>query len=68
MGLNNAMLKFLNGFENTAISPNENYARELYELFALGEGNGSTIGQNTQSNSADVYQVGNMNTSSIYQN
>ena len=38
MGLNNAMLKFLNGFENTAGSPNENYARELYELFALGEG------------------------------
>jgi uncharacterized protein (DUF1800 family) len=42
MGLNNAMLKFLNGFENTAGSPNENYARELYELFALGEGNGYT--------------------------
>ena len=42
MGLDNAMLKFLNGFENTAISPNENYARELYELFALGEGNGYT--------------------------
>ena len=42
MGLNNAMLKFLNGFDNTAGSPNENYARELYELFALGEGNGYT--------------------------
>ncbi len=42
MGLDNAMLKFLNGFENTAGSPNENYARELYELFALGEGNGYT--------------------------
>ena len=23
-------------------SPNENYARELYELFTLGEGNGYT--------------------------
>ena len=42
MGLDEAMLKFLNGFENTAGSPNENYARELYELFALGEGNGYT--------------------------
>ena len=42
MGVDNAMLKFLNGFENTAVSPNENYARELYELFALGEGNGYT--------------------------
>ena len=42
MGLNDAMLKFLNGFESTSASPNENYARELYELFALGEGNGYT--------------------------
>jgi len=42
MGKNEAMLKFLNGFENTAVSPNENYARELYELFTLGEGNGYT--------------------------
>jgi uncharacterized protein (DUF1800 family) len=42
MGKNDAMLKFLNGFENTAGSPNENYARELYELFTLGEGNGYT--------------------------
>ena len=42
IGLDSAMLKFLNGFENTAGSPNENYARELYELFTLGEGNGYT--------------------------
>ncbi len=42
MGLEGAMLKYLNGFENTAGSPNENYARELYELFALSEGNGYT--------------------------
>ena len=42
IGLNGAMLKFLNGFENTAGSPNENYARELFELFTLGEGNGYT--------------------------
>lgn len=42
IGLDEAMLKFLNGFDNTAGSPNENYARELYELFALGEGNGYT--------------------------
>ena len=42
MGLDGAMLKFLNGFENTSGSPNENYARELYELFTLGEGNGYT--------------------------
>lgn len=42
IGRNPAMLLFLNGFENTNQNPNENYARELYELFTLGEGNGYT--------------------------
>lgn len=37
-----AMLFFLNGFENRRESPNENYARELFELFTLGEDNGYT--------------------------
>ena len=37
-----AMLFFLNGFENTKQNPNENYARELFELFTLGENNGYT--------------------------
>lgn len=40
MGLAPAMLRYLNGYENKKNSPNENYARELYELFTLGEGNG----------------------------
>jgi uncharacterized protein (DUF1800 family) len=37
-----AMLLWLSGTENTLRSPNENYARELMELFTLGEGNGYT--------------------------
>ena len=37
-----AMLFYLNGFENTRENPNENYARELFELFTLGENNGYT--------------------------
>lgn len=37
-----AMLFFLNGFENTRENPNENYGRELFELFTLGENNGYT--------------------------
>jgi uncharacterized protein (DUF1800 family) len=32
-----AMLLYLNGNENIAGSPNENYARELQELFTVGE-------------------------------
>ncbi|MEZ0483268.1 DUF1800 domain-containing protein [Fibrella aquatica] len=31
-----AMLRFLNGNENEAGNPNENYARELQELFTMG--------------------------------
>ncbi|WP_299220934.1 DUF1800 domain-containing protein [uncultured Aquimarina sp.] len=42
IGLSSAMLIYLNGFENIKDSPNENYARELYELFTLGVDNGYT--------------------------
>lgn len=42
IGKSSAMLVFLNGVQNTRIEPNENYARELYELFMLGQGNGYT--------------------------
>ncbi len=42
VGESSAMLLYLNGFENTNNSPNENYARELYELFTLGLNNGYT--------------------------
>ena len=37
-----AMLLWLNGSENTKWAPNENYARELMELFTLGAGRGYT--------------------------
>lgn len=42
IGTTPAMLVFLNGVQNTRFQPNENYARELYELFTLGEGNDYT--------------------------
>ncbi|MFK5959620.1 MAG: DUF1800 domain-containing protein [Lutibacter sp.] len=42
IGLAPAMLIFLNGYQNSAAEPNENYARELYELFTLGVNNGYT--------------------------
>jgi uncharacterized protein (DUF1800 family) len=34
-----SMLRYLNGNTNVAGSPNENYARELMELFTIGRGN-----------------------------
>ena len=42
VGVNSTMLVYLNGFENTSNNPNENYARELFELFTLGENNNYT--------------------------
>ncbi|MCK0155675.1 DUF1800 domain-containing protein [Cellulophaga sp. F20128] len=42
IGLTDAMLYYLDGVYNNGNNPNENYARELYELFTLGEGNNYT--------------------------
>lgn len=42
MGTTPAMLIYLNGVQSTRFNPNENYARELYELFTLGRDNGYT--------------------------
>ena len=39
---NPAMLVWLSGTDNRKDAPNENYGRELMELFTLGEGNGYT--------------------------
>lgn len=42
IGTTPAMLIYLNGVQSTRFNPNENYARELYELFTLGRDNGYT--------------------------
>jgi len=42
MGKTGAMLVYLNGNVSVAGAPNENYARELMELFTMGESNGYT--------------------------
>ncbi len=39
--LDPAMLNYLNGFRNTKTAPDENYGRELQELFTVGKGPGS---------------------------
>ncbi len=42
IGTTPAMLVFLNNIQNTRFNPNENYARELFELFTMGVDNGYT--------------------------
>ncbi len=49
-----AMLRYLNGNTNTKVSPNENYARELQELFTIGKGPEVTPGDYTYYTEADV--------------
>lgn len=48
------MLLFLNGATNTLYSPNENYARELLELFTIGKGPQIGAGDYTNYTEQDV--------------
>ena len=41
---NPAMLLWLNGTQNVKEAPNENYGREMMELFTLGAGSGRAVG------------------------
>jgi uncharacterized protein (DUF1800 family) len=44
--LDPAMLRYLNGYLNTKTAPDENYGRELQELFTLGKGPNSNYTEN----------------------
>jgi uncharacterized protein (DUF1800 family) len=49
-----AMLRYLNGNVNTNVSPNENYGREMLELFTIGKGPERAPGDYTNYTEADV--------------
>jgi uncharacterized protein (DUF1800 family) len=49
-----AMLRYLNGDTNTKTRPNENYGRELQELFTIGKGPQIAQGNYTNYTEADV--------------
>lgn len=51
------MLRYLNGDQNTAQKPNENYARELQELFTIGKGPERAPGDYTHYTEHDVQQA-----------
>lgn len=52
--INPAMLRYLNGRQSTARAPNENYARELMELFTVGKGDLAGAGDYTTFTEDDV--------------
>ncbi len=65
--VNTAMLRYLNGYLNISSAPDENYARELQELFTLGKGNNPNYTEDDVKKAARVltgWKIdGNTNTS-----
>ncbi len=57
MTIEPAMLLYLNGNENTATAPNENYAREVLELFTIGKGPLVGDGDYTNYTEQDVVEL-----------
>jgi len=55
--VNPEMLLFLSGAYNTKYSPNENYARELFELFTIGKGPQIGPGDYTNYTEEDIFQA-----------
>ncbi len=51
------MLRYLNGNQNTVGSPNENYARELLELFTVGKGDLIAPGDYSNYTESDIAAI-----------
>ncbi len=57
MTVNPSMLVFLNGNSSTAANPNENFAREILELFTIGKGPQVGEGDYTNYTELDVAEL-----------
>ncbi len=55
--MDNCMLRYLNNNENTKTSPNENFAREFFELFTIGKGAQAGPGDYTTYTEDDIVQA-----------
>jgi len=53
----NVMLRYLNNNQNTAVNPNENFAREFLELFTIGKGPQIGPGDYTHYTEDDIVQA-----------
>jgi uncharacterized protein (DUF1800 family) len=53
----NCMLRYLNNNTNSANNPNENFAREFFELFTIGKGEQAGDGDYTTYTEADIVQA-----------
>jgi uncharacterized protein (DUF1800 family) len=69
MTIDPGMLRYLNGYLNTKTAPDENYARELQELFTMGKGKDSKYTEDDVKAAAKVltgWRVNNLNFSSYF--
>lgn len=57
MVADNNMLRYLNNNQNTAGNPNENFAREFFELFTIGKGEQIGTGDYTNYTEHDIEQA-----------
>lgn len=57
MTLDNSMLNYLNNTTNNKNSPNENYAREFFELFTIGKGEQISPGNYTNYTENDIVEA-----------
>lgn len=55
--IDTSMLIYLSGGENTNVAPNENYSRELLELFTIGKGPLVAPGDYTNYTEQDVVEI-----------
>ncbi len=52
--VDNAMLRYLDGYSNKKNSPNENFAREMFELYGIGRGEQVSEGDYTNYTEDDI--------------
>ena len=57
MVTDNCMLRYLNNTQNAKLSPNENFAREFFELFTIGKGPQIGPGDYTNYTEDDIVQA-----------
>lgn len=68
MTIDPQMLVFLNGTTNNKFSPNENYARELLELYTIGKGPQVGEGDYTNYTEHDIAEIAKILTGWIVEN
>jgi len=68
MTIDPQMLVFLNGTTNNKFSPNENYARELLELYTIGKGPQIGEGDYTNYTEHDIAEIAKIMTGWIVEN